>query len=72
MSTYSKGDKVSWAWGNGRAEGKITEVHKEKVTRTIKGNEVTRNGSSDDPAILIEQDDGTRVLKSGSEIRKES
>ena len=70
MSTYKEGDKVSWKWGQGRAEGKVTEVHEDKVTRTIKGKEITRNGSSDDPALLIEQDDGTRVLKSGSEVDK--
>ena len=35
----------------------------QKVTRTLKGSDVTRNGSTDDPALLIEQDDGTEVLK---------
>ena len=34
----------------------------QKVTRTLKGSDVTRNGSTDDPALLIEQDDGTEVL----------
>ena len=71
-SSYDKGDRVSWEWGSGRAEGKITEQFAEKVTRTIKGNEVTRNASEDEPAYLIEQDDGGRVLKSHSELRKES
>ena len=44
-------------------------VHRQ-VTRTIKGNEVTRNATDDDPAYLIEQEDGDRVLKSGSELTK--
>ncbi|HCT34393.1 MAG TPA: DUF2945 domain-containing protein, partial [Sulfitobacter sp.] len=30
--------------------------------------EVTRNGSDDDPALLIEQDDGDEVLKLSSEV----
>ena len=71
-SSYNKGDRVSWEWGNGRAEGKVAETFTEKVTRTIKGSEVTRNASDDEPAYLIEQDDGDRVLKSHSELKKES
>ncbi|WP_299695127.1 DUF2945 domain-containing protein [uncultured Tateyamaria sp.] len=62
------GDRVEWTWGNGTATGKITQIYTEKVTKTLKGTEVTRNATDDDPAYLIEQDDGDRVLKSGSEI----
>ena len=72
MGKYNKGDEVSWAWGEGRARGTIKEKFKEKVTRTLQGSEVTRNGSEDDPAILIEQEDGDEVLKLESEVRKES
>jgi hypothetical protein len=45
-------------------------VFTEHVSRTIKGSEVTRNASDDNPAYLIEQDDDDRVLKSHSELRK--
>jgi len=70
MSAFSKGTKVKWNWGKGTAEGKIDSVYKDDVTKTIKGNEVTRNASADSPAYLIEQDDGDKVLKSHSEIEK--
>lgn len=60
---------VSWNYGNGTAKGQIKEAFKEKVTHTIKGNEVTRNASDDEPAYLVEQDDGDQVLKSESELR---
>ena len=70
MATYSKGDTVSWSWGSGTAKGTVTESFTEKVTRTIKGSEITRNATEDEPAYLIEQDDGDRVLKSASEIEK--
>ena len=32
--------------------------------------EITRNGTDDDPALLIEQEDGTRVLKLRSEVSR--
>lgn len=68
--SFRIGDKVSWKWGRGTAEGKITERFTDAVTRKIKGAEVTRNASADEPAFLIEQKDGDRVLKSASELDK--
>ena len=68
MTKFSKGDRVEWSWGNGTASGEITDIFTDKVTRTIKGNEVTRNASEDEPAYMIEQSDGDRVLKSASEL----
>ncbi len=65
-----KGTKVTWKWGSSWAEGKVTEVHHDKVTRTSKGSEITRNGSDDDPAYVIEQEDGTIVLKLSSEVER--
>ena len=65
-----KGTKVSWKWGSGTAEGKVEETHTSKVTKTIKGTEVTRNGSTDDKALYIQQEDGDYVLKSESEVKR--
>ena len=70
--TFSKGDKVEWSWGNGTATGTVAEVFTSEVTRTIKGNEVTRKASEDEPAYMVEQEDGDRALKSGSELSKSS
>lgn len=64
------GDEVSWNWGNGTGTGMVTERFTSKVTRTISGAEVTRNATDDEPAYLIEQDDGDEVLKSESELSK--
>ncbi len=64
------GSKVSWKWGNGSAEGKVKETFTEEVTRTLKGSEVTRKGESGNKALLIEQEDGDRVLKLESEVSK--
>lgn len=68
--TFSVGDKVEWDWGNGSGAGTIEKKYTQKVTRQIKGSEVTRNASDDEPAFLIEQDDGDQVLKSVTEVRK--
>ena len=66
---FRKGSKVSWTWGAHEAHGKIIERFTRRVTRTIKGTEVTREASRKDPAYLIEQEDGDQVLKSRSELR---
>jgi hypothetical protein len=67
-SSLRKGSAVRWKWGRAWAEGTVVEVHREKVTRTTKGEQITRNGSKDDPAYVIEQEDGTTVLKLRSEV----
>ena len=72
MSDFSKGDRVEWKWGNGTGTGKVTERFTDDVERTIKGSKVSRKASKDDPAYLIEQEDGDEVLKGGSELSKAS
>lgn len=69
--TLRKGDPVTWNWGSGTAKGTVTEVFTEKVTRRIKGNAITRNASTAEPAYLIRQEDGDRVLKSASELSRD-
>lgn len=67
-SAIKVGDQVSWNWGRGTGTGTVTQRFTAKVTRTISGTDVTRNATKDEPAYLIEQDDGDRVLKSASEL----
>jgi hypothetical protein len=64
----SVGAKVRWKWGSGTAEGKVEERFERRVQRTIKGAKVVKNGSKENPAILIRQDDGGKVLKLVSEL----
>ncbi len=70
MAQIRKGTRLRWNWGSGDAEGKVSEVFREKVTRTIAGSEITKNGSDEQPAYLIEQDDGSRVLKLSTEVKR--
>jgi hypothetical protein len=69
-NAYSKGDKVSWHWGSGTAHGKVDDRFERRVQRTIKGTKVVKNGTKDNPAYLIVQSDGDKVLKRGSELSK--
>ena len=64
------GTKVTWSWGNGTAEGTVRKTYERRVTRTLKGAKVTRNGSKADPALYIEQEDGDGVLKLASEVAR--
>ena len=68
--TIREGSTVTWSWGQGSAEGTVSEIHRSSVTRTTKGQQVTRNGSDDDPAYVIEQEDGTVVVKLRSEVER--
>lgn len=69
MTSYSKGDTVSWSWGNGSTSGKVESVSHSNTEIQSKGESITRNGSKNDPAITIKQDDGTKVLKLASELK---
>lgn len=71
INSYAKNTKVRWNWGPGSAEGYVKEVFRRRVTRTIKGKKVTRNGEDDNPAYLIKQEDGDQILKLHSELSED-
>ncbi|SDF25348.1 DUF2945 domain-containing protein [Pseudonocardia oroxyli] len=70
MAKYRKGSRVAWNWGNGQGEGKVDSVHTDRVEKTIKGRKQSRNGTDDNPAYVLVQEDGTTVLKLESELEK--
>ncbi len=67
---YTKGADVSWKWGQGTALGKVTDSFTSRVTRQIEGKEITRDADDENPAYMVEQEDGSRALKSHSELSK--
>ena len=67
-NSYRKGQAVTWHWGTGTAHGKVEERFERRVQRTIKGAKIVKNGTAANPAYLVSQDDGGRVLKRGSEL----
>jgi hypothetical protein len=65
---HAKGDSVSWKWGSGTAEATVQETFERRVQRTIKGSKIVKNGSEENPAYLVEQEDGATALKLHSEL----
>jgi Hypervirulence associated proteins TUDOR domain len=68
MSKLKTGDDLSWKWGKGTGEGTVTETFTHDVTRKIKT--IKRKADEEEPAVLVCQEDGDRVLKSASEVKK--
>jgi len=66
--SFGKGQHVQWNWGSGTGKGRIKERFEDEVERTLQGSKIKRNGSKENPAFLIEQEDGHQVLKLGSEL----
>jgi hypothetical protein len=67
-NSFKVGQAVTWQWSGNDAHGKVAERFDRKVQRTLKGSKIVRNGSKDDPAYLVEQEDGAKALKLGSEL----
>jgi hypothetical protein len=65
-----QGSKVKWKWGSGTAIGKVQETYTKQITKTIKGTDVTRDGTTNNKALYIKQDDGDYVLKLENEVEK--
>ena len=65
-----EGTTVKWTWGQGTAKGTVKETYTSSITKTFKGEKVTRHGEANNKALLIEQEDGDQVLKLESEVQR--
>ena len=63
------GDHVAWKWGNGLAEGTVIDVRPKRTELMTRGAQVVRNGSETNPAVIIQQESGTKILKLASELQ---
>jgi hypothetical protein len=70
MKKIEVGNDVEWNWGGSKAEGKVAEKFTEDVERKIKGKTIKRHADDKEPAFLVKQENGNRVLKSQSELKK--
>ncbi|WP_109466528.1 hypervirulence associated TUDOR domain-containing protein [Albibacillus kandeliae] len=66
---FETGDRVEWDWAQGSAAGRIEEIHHTRISRLLKGSRIVRNGSAENPALVIRHEKGGEVLKLASEVR---
>lgn len=64
------GDKVAWKWVGAVVEGVVIEVVPAKAEIISKDKLITRNGTPDNPAIIIDHKSGNQVIKLASELIK--
>ena len=64
-----KGDSVQWKYGKGTSIGKVTKIYPEPITLKLGESDITRNGTEENPALLIAQTNGSQVLKLASEVK---
>jgi hypothetical protein len=62
-------DHVGWKWSGGLATGVVLEIRPERTEIESKGRRIIRNGSRDDPAVIICHDTGAQVLKLTHELQ---
>lgn len=61
---------MGWKWGNSIAKGVIQEIRFERTEIISKGKRIVRNGSKENPALIIDHKSGNLVLKLQSEVQK--
>ena len=70
MVLMNVNDAVAWKWRNGVAEGIVAQIFPERTEITSKGKRVVRQGTPDNPALVIKHKSGNQVLKLQSEVQK--
>ena len=51
-----------------RAAHRIVGIYEEEVTKEISGRPITCRGTTQNPVVLVEGEDGVRALKLASEL----
>lgn len=64
------GDAVGWLWVGSLATGVVVEVHPCRHEIVTKGKHIARNGTPDDPALVIRHTKGSLVLKLSHEVQE--
>lgn len=67
--TFAMGAPVQWKWLGRIINGSVREIHREPISKIIKGKEIKRNGSAANPAYVVESDAGNLALKLHSELQ---
>lgn len=64
------GSEIGWQWAGSVATGVVTEIHPNRHEITTKGKVIVRNGTPEDPALVIRHIEGTLVLKLAHEVQE--
>ncbi|MEI7682895.1 MAG: DUF2945 domain-containing protein [Candidatus Saccharibacteria bacterium] len=62
-------DTVAWTWGSGIAEGVVLKICPERTEIISKGKVIVRNGTPDNPALIIKHKSGNKVIKLQNEVQ---
>lgn len=68
MPKFKKSAAVQWKWLGRTINGTVEDIFTDKVSKTIKGKKITRNGSLEKPAYLVKSDVGNLALKLETEL----
>jgi hypothetical protein len=68
MTDLKVGQKVKWKWMGRFILGEVVEIHSEVTVKEIKGKLIKRNGSNENPAVLVKSNAGNLALKLQSEL----
>jgi hypothetical protein len=71
MTAFKKNEKVQWKYLGRSVMGTVEDIFLESVTKTIKGKNITRNGSKEKPAYLVKSEAGNIALKLETELQKQ-
>lgn len=64
------GSEVGWLWVNSLVTGFVTEIHPTRHEIISKAKRIVRNGTHEDPALVIKHSSGSLVLKLSHEVQE--
>jgi hypothetical protein len=64
------GTEVGWMWAESLATGVVLEIHPNRHEIISKGKHIVRNGTAEDPVLVIQHSKGSLVLKLAHEVQK--
>lgn len=64
------GSEVGWLWVSSLAPGVVLETHHNRHEIISKGKRIVRNGTKQDPALVIKHVRGSLVLKLSHEVQE--
>ena len=72
MKAHKVGKRVRWQWMGGWIDGRVIEVHFNSIVRELKGKQIKRNGSRENPTYGVQSEAGGVALKLHTELNAET